>query len=445
MNQKVLKKELMKYAIPGILGLLANSLYIVIDGIFVSKMLGAKSLAAVTLVVPVVEVLIAISLMISIGSGVFISINLARKEYDKARSYFNNALLVTIVLSLAILLFSVIFNGQIVNLLGATSDTFNEANSYFIWFIVFVPFFMLNYALGTWVRNDGSPRLAMSGQILGALTNIILDYVFMGPLQMGIAGAAIATGLGPVVGILIYLPHFLRKKGQLYFTKIKLSLSKIKELMSAGIPSFSIEFALGAMSFICNIFIVRTYGSDGLAAFGVIGYVNLILLSVFLGIGQGTQPIISRFVGNDDTKSIQYSYLFLRRLSFILGALFYLLIFIAPHFIASLFLDSNASEVLALTSLGLQLFFFSFPITGVNILTASIFEAKHSVLPSVLISLLRSVGVLLPVLLVLQSTGINYLLWTGVAISEILVLPISLILWKKDSKIPVTNKQLKTT
>ncbi|NLY21493.1 MAG: MATE family efflux transporter [Tissierellia bacterium] len=434
MRKTDVRKEIIKYAGPGILGLVANSLYIVVDGIFVAKMLGANSLAAVTTVVPIVEILIALSLMISIGGGIYISICQGKGQLEESRVYFNHGLVFTIGISIGILILGILLRSQIVGALGATPDIMDEAINYFTWFIAFVPFFTLNYALGTWIRNDGKPNLAMAGQVIGAIANIVLDYIFMGPLNMGIAGAAIATGLGPVIGIAIVMPHFLGKKGTLYIEKFKWSWKYIKDILIGGLPSFSIEFALGAMSFLCNLFISAKLGAQGLAAFGVIGYINLILLSVFLGIGQGTQPLVSRFYGQSDLESIQYIYKFSASFSFLLGVIGYGLLLFVKAPITAIFIDSSDIELTNLTMNAINLFFITFAITGVNVATASIFEAKHSVAYSIMISFLRAFGLLLPTLFVMNTLGNSMALWLAVPIAEVLTLPVSLLLWKRDSR-----------
>lgn len=429
---KSLKKEIMFYAIPGILGLVANSLYIVVDGIFVAKMLGPNSLAAVTTVVPVVEILIALSLMISIGCGIYISISKGEKDLNKARSYFNHGLALMLVFSLIIVAFSLLFSKSIVSTLGATDTIFSEAHTYFVYFILFVPFFMLNYALGTWIRNDGQPKLAMISQIIGAVVNIVLDYVFMGPLNLGIAGAAIATGLGPVIGIIIFAPHFLMKKGDLYIQKVKFKFEKIKNILIGGLPSFTIEFSLGLMTFFMNIFISKKIGNGGLAAFGVLGYINLILLSVFLGLGQGTQPLVSRFYGEKDNAKIHEVYKFSVSLSLVLGVIAYALLIAFKKPITHIFIMKSDVALSTLTQTAIGLFFTTYFATGINIATASIFEAKHSIKYSISISLLRSLIILLPVLILFNYFGNESLLWLAVPFTELLVLPISIYLWKQD-------------
>ncbi|WP_164845590.1 MATE family efflux transporter [Anaerosphaera multitolerans] len=431
--KKEIRKNILKYAIPGILGLVANSLYIVVDGIFVAKMLGPKPLAAVTTVVPVVEILIALSLMISTGGGIYISIFQGKGDLKKSREYFNHALLFSLVSSVVILVLSLLFREKIVTVLGATPDIHADAVEYFTWFILFVPIFMLNYALGTWIRNDGKPALAMATQIVGAVVNIVLDYVFMGPLKMGLAGAAIATGLGPVSGVLLLAPHFLLKKGDLYLEKFKLQMSKIKEILIGGLPSFSLEFSLGLMTFFCNIFISRKIGVDGLTSFGVVGYINLIFLSVFLGMGQGTQPLVSRFYGQQDFEDIRNVYYFSLKISVALGVFCYVFLLVAARPLTSIFIDSNNIELTNATVTAIKLFFVTFPCTGINVITANLLAAKHSVTSSILISLLRSCIFLVPTLLVLNIFSNSLLIWLAVPITEAISVIATFILWKRDS------------
>lgn len=423
------RKKLLKLIAPGVIGLLFNSLYIIIDGIFVSNILGSDSLAAVTLVVPIVEILIALSLMISIGGGVYISSFKGQNDLKESRNYFNHGLLLTMFVSIFITFIFLLFNKQIVNLLGATPEIFDQTREYFIYFTIFIPFFMLNYALGTWIRNDDKPKLAMLGQIIGAILNIILDYIFMAPLNMGIKGAAIATGLGPIIGIIILLLHFLTKKGDLYIEKVEIKASKLKDILIGGLPSFAIEFSLGLMTFFLNIFIAMRFKENGLAAFGVIGYINLIMLSIYLGIGQGTQPLISLYYGQKKYDDIHLIYSFCLKLSILLGILGYILLLPLKSTIIPIFIDSGNIEVIELTKKAINLFFITLSITGVNIITASIFEAKQNIIPSIIISFSRSFIFLVPSLLILNKFSNPNMLWLSVPISEILTLFISIYLW----------------
>lgn len=433
------RKKIFQYMIPGIVGLLFNSLYIIVDGIFVSQMLGSKALAAVTLVVPIVELIIALSLMISIGTGIYISYYKGKKDLETSNQYFNTGLMFMSIMAIVITVFLLLFQDSLVIMLGASKDILDLTKEYYFWFVIFVPFFMMNFALSTWVRNDDKPQLAMMTQIIGAIVNIVLDYILMGPLGLGLKGAAIATGLGPVVWVLMILPHFIFKKGDLSLNRIKLNVQRIKEIVVGGLPSFTIEFSLGVMTFLCNIFISKIYHETGIAAFGVIGYINLIVLSIFLGMGQGVQPLISELEGKNDQKEIKHMYKFLSYLSISIGLAAYILLRLSKGLILPIFIN-NDPQVYALSEVAINMFFIALPITGINILTASLFEARQKVKESVLISLSRSVLLLLPILLILSSVKGGTYIWYAVSLAELatlIIMIVALYLLRYKKEIPL--------
>lgn len=432
LQTKELTHELKRYIVPGILGLLANSVYVVVDGIFVARMLGAPSLAAITTVVPILEFMLALSMMIAVGSGVYISIHLAKETYDTARSYFMHGFFLITGTTLLLAGLLLLFRTQTVRLLGATPDIADQAQSYYSWFVAFVPFFTLNYALGVWIRNDGKPRLAMLSQILGALINIVLDYVFMGPLQMGVAGAAIATGLGPVFGVVLLAPHFLRRQGRIYFAKVKLSVRAFRDILYSGFPAFTVEFVLGEMTLIMNVFISAKMGSQGLSAFGAIGYINLIFLSIFLGAGEGVQPVVSRKYGMRKAESISYIYNYKMRHGFIIGLLAYVLIVLFRYPIAAVFIDPADTALTRLTVSGMLIFFATFSFVGINVGSSFVLQAKHSIQASIAISFLRSVLFLIPLLILFSRFENPNWLWAAYPLSELMTGPIAAALWKRE-------------
>ena len=287
-----------RYAIPQMIGLLFNSIYIIVDGIFIGNHLGRDAMAAAAVSVPFVEVLIALSMAIASGAGVLISGQLARSEKEKARQTFQAAILCAACSGGIIILLGNVFIHSLAELLGATPQIHDEAVSYLRFIVTFSPFLLFSFLLGGLTRNDGRPRLAMVALSVGSVSNILLDYVFMYPLNMGIAGAALATAIGPIFSVLILLPHFLLKKGELYFTKTKVGFHSARLILTLGFPAFIMEFSIGIVTFIYNFAIVKyDYGEIGLAAYLIIGYLMLIILTVFLGMAEGLQPVFSHFAG----------------------------------------------------------------------------------------------------------------------------------------------------
>lgn len=431
-QSKNMFRLLLSYIIPGIAGLLFNSLYIVVDGLFVARMLGREPLAAVTVGVPVVEILLALSMLISVGAGVLISSKNGRGEYKEARSIFNISVRLLAIVSILIAVISLIFIRPIAKILGATPDIMDLVVEYMMYFFAFSPAFMFSYAMCTWLRNDSQPKLAMFAQIVGALSNIILDWYFMGPLKMGIGGAALATGLGPVFGIIIMAPHFIKKRGNLYLERVKIKIKIILEILLKGIPSFTMEFALGITTLCVNIAIGIHMGALGFAAFGIVGYIALIIMSIFLGMAEGSQPLISFYNGANKKDNMNTILKISLCISVVIGLIAYLLLFNYPEAPIAVFADNDIEliEVAATATI------YYFPVlfaSGINILLASYLQSVGYWRESVVVSLCRCFIMLLPLLIILPKFLGDSGIWLSVPLAELLTLPVAYILLKSKN------------
>lgn len=228
-----------KYAIPQMIGLMFNSVYLIVDGIFIGNRLGRDAMAAAAVSVPFIEILIALSMAVASGAGALISSQLGRKENLKARQTFNTAILCSAGIGAFVIVLGNLFLDPLAQMLGATPQIHDKATSYLWYIATFSPFLLFSFLLGGFARNDGRPKLAMIALAFGSVSNMILDYVFMYPMNMGIAGAALATALGPIFSVLILLPHFLMKKGNLYFAASKIRLANIWRIFALGFPRLS--------------------------------------------------------------------------------------------------------------------------------------------------------------------------------------------------------------
>lgn len=273
-----------RYALPQMIGLLFNSVYLIVDGVFIGHRLDTGSMAAAAVSVPLIEILIAVSIALASGAGVLISGFLSRGEREKAVKIFNTAFCCALAIGAAVIVLGNLFIVRLAVLLGSTPDIHVEAVEYMRYIVTFSPFQILSFLLSGLARNDGRPRLAMVALAVGSCSNILLDWFFMYPLNMGIGGAALATAIGPVFSVMILLPHFLRRRGELYFSLTRPAADGIGRILSLGFPSFVMEFTIGIITFVYNAAIVRCgYGELGLAAYLVIGYLMLIILTLFLG------------------------------------------------------------------------------------------------------------------------------------------------------------------
>lgn len=379
-----------EYAIPQMIGLLFNSIYLIVDGIFIGNRLGRDAMAAAAVSVPIIEILIALSMAVASGAGIIISGQLGRKENEKAVQTFNTAILCSAGIGISIIIVGNIFLHPLAEVLGSTPQIHDKAICYLRYIVTFSPFLLFSFLLGGLARNDGCPKLAMFALSFGSVSNMVLDYVFMYPLNMEIAGAALATAVGPVFSVVILLPHFLMKKGNLYFTKIKIRLRNIQRVFMLGFPSFIMEFTIGMITFVYNYAIVKYgYGEIGLAAYLVIGYLMLIILTVFLGMAEGLQPVFSYFTGTGEDNRNQDMRRFAAKIFLSIGVLCYLLILFFSHYFFSIFNPEDAELITFMTSKSIP-YFCGFFLAGYNVLMISYWQSTESTKKALSISLSRS-------------------------------------------------------
>lgn len=379
-----------KYAVPQMIGLLFNSVYLIVDGIFIGNRLGREAMAAAAVSVPLIEILLSIAMAVSSGAGIMVSGYLGQKEKKAAVQIFNTAIGVLGLIGLLIVLAGNAFIHPLAKLLGATPQIQEDAVRYLWYIITFCPFLLFSFLLGGLARNDGRPKLAMFALAFGSISNILLDYVFMYPLNMGISGAALATALGPIFSVLILLPHFLHKKGALYFTKFQMHRQNIRQIFVLGFPSFIMEFTLGIVTFIYNFAIVKHgYGEMGLAAYLVIGYLMLIILTIFLGMAEGLQPIFSYFTGTGEISRNQDMRSFATKVFLGTGIVCYISVFFFSGNFFAIFTPEDL-ELVAFAKSKSFLYFSGYFIAGFNILMISFWQSTQVTKGAMLLSLMRS-------------------------------------------------------
>lgn len=293
-------KKFMSYAIPSAIGMLITSLYMVVDGIFVAQGVGEIGVAAVTIVFPLTTAFVCFSLIFGVGAANLISINFGKGDKVQANNIFKQSVYSLLVIGLILCFLGLLLSDKIVTILGASNEIKPVALEYFNYYILFSIPSLLAMALSILIRNDGSSNLSMISMVLGALTNIILDYIFIFPFGMGLKGAAIATGLGQSVSVLVCMLHFLKKKSNLSLGKVKFNIVDFKEIFRIGFPSFFVEICYSIVMYFMNIAIIDSLGSLGVTAYGVVNYLTNLSYMMLLGIGQAVQPLISYHYGTEE-------------------------------------------------------------------------------------------------------------------------------------------------
>ena len=298
-------KDFAVYSSLNVLGMIALSCYILADTYFVSKGLGTNGLTALNLAIPIYSFIHGSGLMIGMGGGTKYSIYKSQNEIKSGNRTFTNAVYLAAAFAVIFVLIGIFFPGTIVSLFGAKDSVFDLSKTYLQVILLFAPAFLMNNVLLCFVRNDGAPQLSMAAMIVGSLSNVVLDWVFIFPCNMGIFGAAFATGLAPIISMIILSPHFLRKKNEFHFTKCKLQGKLPIGILSSGIPSLVTEVSSGIVMIVFNSIIMGIQGNIGVAAYGVIANLSLVVMAIYTGIAQGIQPLVSRNHGLKNYANIQ--------------------------------------------------------------------------------------------------------------------------------------------
>lgn len=411
-------KEFLKYAVPSALAMFVSSLYTIIDGIFVGQGVGDSALAAVNIVMPFTIMLFGIATMFAVGGGDLVSKNIGSNNKEKAVEIFRQVFKFLLILSICISLIAVIFSKNIVKLLGATDSLIPLASTYLRYYSLFCIPNLIGIALNSFVRNDSRPKLAMIATLSGAITNIILDYIFIFPLGLGIKGAAIATGLGQLVTIGILLPHFIMKKGILTFGNVKLEKKIIKKFINIGFPSFFAEVSFSIIIFFMNLALVNYGGETSLSAFAIINYITTNIYMVLLGLSIGVQPLLSYNYGSRRSKKMLEFYSITIKAVIIINIVFIAICCIFGKGMISIF--TSDSRIVDIAYIGLILSTFGYFMVGFNLTSTVYYQAINMPRISNIFCLSRSL-ILLPISLFILSKlfGINGI-WITLFVSELI-------------------------
>ena len=370
-------KKFAKYVSQNMLGMVGMSVYILADTYFISVAVGTDGITALNLVLPVYNLIFAVGAMMGVGSAIRLVIERNQKNPD-ADGYFFHALLWAFIVSLLFMFVGIFLPDKLIALLGGDAKIVAVGKNYTRIFMSFAPLFMWNYICNAFVRNDGNPSIAMAATLFSSLFNIVFDYVLMFPLGLSMEGAALATALSPVVGILICCIHFRSEKCTIKLKPVLPSVRKIFFCCKYGVSSFVGEISSGVITIVFNMIILGLAGNTGVAAYGVVANASLVAVALFNGVAQGSQPLISEAYGKDIHKDVK-KYLKMA-VTTAIGVSVLLLIFIylfAP--VVTAVFNGEHNQMLAdYAENGLRLYFIGFLFAGINIVGTSILSAVES-------------------------------------------------------------------
>lgn len=422
------RNEFLRYSTLNILGMMGLSCYILADTFFVSKALGSVGLTALNLAIPAYNFIHGTGLMLGMGGSTRWSI-LKASGSDHGDLVFTTAFRLTVILSLAFAALGLFGSAPLARLLGADAVTFDMTRTYLRILLLFSPFFMMNDLLLCFTRNDGAPDLAMKAMLAGSFSNILMDYIFMFPLQLGIFGAVLATGFAPVISMLVLLPH--RKHRRNTFHLASGSASQIPVIASIGLPSLVAEVSSGAVIIAFNIIILGLEGNIGVAAYGVVANLSLVVVSIYTGLSQGVQPLLSRSFGQHDRTAVRNFLRYALLFTMFLSAVIYGGLFLRADAISSVFNSENDPQLQTMAIDGLQLYFIACPFVGINLVLSVYLTCTEKSRPAGLLSMLRGFLLILPLAFVMSVVWDMTGLWLSFPVTELIVFLLGLGLIKR--------------
>lgn len=392
-----------RYVSLNVLGMIGLSCYILADTYFVSKALGTRGLAALNLAISIYSVINAVGLMLGMGGATRYSIFKYQENREEGSRVFSRTVMVSLAAGILFLAAGIFLPETLAGLLGADKDTAEPAAVYLRVILCFAPCFIMNNTLLAFVRNDGNPRCSMAAMVIGSLSNIVLDYVFMFPLSLGMLGAAFATGLAPVISMGVLSLHFFKGNHGLHFRRCRLGIKTVKEVMGPGVSSFITEVSSGVALIVFNLVILGLAGNTGVAAYGIIANIALVAAAIFTGIAQGIQPLASQGCGLGDRAMLRTVMKYSIALCLVLAVAIYGAVNYWAEDIIGVFNSEGNQELIPIARQGIAIYFAGFLFAGVNIVTAAFLSAVTETRKAFRISITRGFLAILPLALIVPG------------------------------------------
>ena len=439
-------KLLKMFAIPCVLSLIIQSLYNIVDQIFIGncKTLGQFGNTATGIIYPLTVIALAIGLWLGDGASASISLNQGRNDTKSTNKSIGTALTISIIVSIILVLVCFIFKSNIIYFLGASDVIYSYASEYANWIILGFPFFIIATVMNPIIRSDGSPKYAMISMSLGAITNIILDPIFIFSFNMGMNGAALATFIGQVVTFILSLIYFFKTKTfKLCLTSFIPQFNLLITTLKLGISSFLTQISIVIVSTVNNrvllYYLPNDIGSIGLLtiAYKVFG----IVISIIIGISCGGQPIVGYNYGAKKYDRVKETYKYIIITDIIVGVIATILFETVPNLIFKMFGYASVSEF-GLNTFRIYLSFIL--LTCLTKSTSVFFQSVGEPVKATILSMLRdlvllvSLSILLPLIF-----GINMYLWSA-PISDAITLIVMFILiipFMKKLKVPANQRE----
>lgn len=399
-------KLLWQFSIPAIIGMVVNALYNVVDRIYIGHApgLGANGLAGITIGFPIMIILLSIGILFGVGGATLFSMKLGEGKTKEAELALGNAFSLLIISGLLFMLLGHIFLSPVLSAFGASEKILPFAMSYMRIIFSGAVFQIVSIGLNNFLRADGQPKLAMITMFMGAGVNIILDPVFIYVLDMGMAGAALATILSQFISMVWILSYFLSKRShhQIQVKNMPIKLSIATRITALGMPNFLLQLGNSVLNVVLNMTLLSYGGDIAVSGMGIVNSIQTILLMPITGLVQGAQPIVSFNFGAKKFQRVRETQKYAITIATIIVLLGWLATRFMPEQLVRLF--NNEPESLAFGAKALQTWFLFLPVIGFQIVASNFFQATGRTRSAIFLTLTRQIILLIPAILLFSQT-----------------------------------------
>ena len=452
LGKEKIGKLIKKFAIPCVISMIVAALYNIVDQIFIGwSEAGAFGNAATNIVYPFTVISLAFALLIGDGIAALFNLSLGAKDKEKANKSIGNGLILLIFTSVILTIIGLVFNKQILSLFGGNPnevECYNYAKDYLRIICYGLPFYIIGQGLNASIRSDGSPKYAMMATIIGAVSNIILDPIFIFAFKMSVKGAAIATIIGQILTFLVSI-YYLRKAKLFKIDKESIKLNKgicIKSL-SLGLASLITQFAIVIIIAVANNLVGKygymTIASTGeaygvvtpLAVIGICMKVFGIVISIIIGIALGGMPIIGYNMGAGNTDRVKKTIKYILIANTIVGIIAFILFELFPVYIINIFGSGNSVEYIEYSKYCLNIFLGGIVLTCIVKTTSILLQSMGSSFKSTLLALSRDVIFFVPAIIIIAniSNSVVTMLWSSI-VADVFAFIIAVILLRIEFK-----------
>ncbi len=412
--------RLLRFVLPSVLMILCTSIYSIVDGFFIANFVGKTPFAAINLVMPVLMGVATIGFMIGTGGSAIVSKTLGKGKTNLANQYFTLLVCFAFLLGVVVSALGFIFAEQLSALLGADGVLFEDCVLYARILFIAAPFFVLQFVFQSFFIVAEKPDLSLKVNLIAGITNAILDYVLILVIPLGLIGAAIATAIGQIVGAVIPVLYFARKNDSLLcFRRTPFYGNILGHVCVNGSSEMVTNLSTSIINILYNFHLMNLAGENGIAAYGVIMYVNIVFMAIFLGYSLGSAPIVSYHYGAENTNELKSLF----QKSIVILIITDVLLVTVSELVAKPLVGIFTSydiELFEMTTRGFQLYALSFLIMGFNVWGSAFFTALNNGVVSAMISFLRTFVFQVAVVSILpEFWGLDGI-WLSIAVAELL-------------------------